>query len=358
VLPIRYDFEYISRKVHGKLVNDAGARDMWPVLAKFGSWGYGPSGTFGFQSALIEDRFHNYSHSDFFNQEFVRKFWLPIFSREEVVRSTYERKPSWRTSTLSLLAAWPSGTVPTVLIAAALYLGAPVMHDLYRQARGIRVEFAKIDAERESRVTAPVAPPAGPATTPATPAAPPVPVKPAAPVASDDEIIARIVKWEGGYSNPPGMPASFVSNGGVSAKDWELYSGKPASPDTIRNLTSSQISDFYRAVFLQRPGVKDIQSFAVKGALVDMMVLDGAPKAVRAFQTALNGSFGGRVPVDGELGPGTVAAINSAKDPNSLIEIASCTSLKSKRPPFTSFQRRRVLDYLPGTPNGACPDLL
>lgn len=355
VLPIRYDFEYISRKVHGKLVNDAGARDAWPVLAKFGSWGYGASGTFGFQSALIEDRFHDFSHSDFFNEQFIREFWFPIFSREEIAKSKYVRKRSWRQSLLSILATWPSGTLLTVLVAATLYFTG-TLQELYRLGRGIHVEFAQIDAERakSDRVTAPVVTPSG---SPAAPTTPTAPVTPAGPVTSDDDIIARIIKWEGGVSHGlPGDPSS-VENAGVGVKDWSLYSGQPATPDTIKNLTRSQIFDFYRAVFLQRPGVKDIQNIVVKGALVDMMVFAGPPGAVRAFQSALNSTTGANLPVDGQLNPSTVAAINSVKNPNLLIEAASCVRIKAVSPSFAQFVRRRLRDFLPGTLTGVCPEL-
>jgi len=112
VLPNNFNFDSISRKIRGKFVNDAGARDAWPVLAKISSFGYGVSGTFGFQSGLIEDRFHDFTHSDFFNKDFIRTYWFPIFDQDQVSHSSYERKPSWRTRMINLLSLAPPGILP------------------------------------------------------------------------------------------------------------------------------------------------------------------------------------------------------------------------------------------------------
>lgn len=75
------DFEWDT--VRGKperddFVNDVGTRDIWPVLAQSLSWGYGSSGTFGFKQSSIRDRFHDLTHSDFFSEAWVRKYWLPF----------------------------------------------------------------------------------------------------------------------------------------------------------------------------------------------------------------------------------------------------------------------------------------
>ncbi|MEM1317955.1 MAG: hypothetical protein AAGF29_06800, partial [Pseudomonadota bacterium] len=37
------------------VLNDCGTRDIWPVLAKSVTWGYGASGTFGFGTANVLD---------------------------------------------------------------------------------------------------------------------------------------------------------------------------------------------------------------------------------------------------------------------------------------------------------------
>jgi pimeloyl-ACP methyl ester carboxylesterase len=351
VLPNNFDFDSISRKIHGKFVNDAGARDAWPVLAKIASFGYGVSGTFGFQSGLIEDRFHDFAHSDFFNKEFIRQYWFPIFDRNEVVHSAYQRRSSWRTRLIDLLAQVPAGTLLVCLMAAALYLAVPPLYGKYRETI-LSMLIAQIDNERSK--AGPVVP------TPPLPL-PPDP-KPAATVTSDDDILSRILRWEGGYVDSPADPAG-VTNGGITIGQWSTYSGKPATAETVKNLTQSQITDFYRDNFLQRAGVKDIRNLAVKAAFANMLVQSGPAAATRAFQSGLTDAFHVSVPIDGVLGPATIAAINAVDNPDLLAEAATCSQLKTMRaiasfPRFGAIWTRRLRDFLPATLKGVCPELL
>lgn len=340
VLPNNFNFDSISRKIRGKFVNDAGARDAWPVLAKISSFGYGVSGTFGFQSGLIEDRFHDFAHSDFFNKEFIRTYWFPIFDRDQVNHSSYERKPSWRTRLINLLALAPPGILLIGLVAAALYLAVPPLYTTYKETV-VSMLINQIDKERLK--VKPLAPP---------------PVVLSAPrstetVASDDEILTRILKWEGGYVASPD-PAVGPTSAGISIAQWQTYSGKPANADTIKNLTPSQVMDFYRDSFLQRPGVQGIKNPAVRGAYANMVAMSGQSQATKAFQTAL------KLPVDGSLGPLTVASINDVASPDLLIESASCSLLDALKsgPLFATFGKawtRRVEDFLPKDLKGVCP---
>jgi Glycosyl hydrolase 108 len=349
VLPNNFDFDSISRKIHGKFVNDAGAKDAWPVLAKIASFGYGASGTFGFQSGLIEDRFHDFAHSDFFNKEFIRQYWFPIFDRDQVVHSTFERKPSWHTSIINLLAQVPSGTLLVCLVAAALYAAVPPLYGKYRSTI-LSMLIDQIDKERSR----------------ARPVEPglvlPVDPKPTTAMVSDDEILARILRWEGGYSNSPADPGG-PTNAGITVAQWSTFSGKPATADTIKNLTRSQVTDFYRENFLQRPGVRDIKNLAVKGAYANMLIQSGPTAATRAFQSGLKDAFRVNVPIDGVLGPATVVAINAVDDPDLLIEAATCsrlTELKSQ-PAFAIFGtalKARLRDFLPKNTKGLCANAL
>jgi pimeloyl-ACP methyl ester carboxylesterase len=61
------------------VINDCGARDIWPLLAQSITWGYGASGTFGFDGGTV-DRLHYMAHSDFLTEEFARKFWIPVLT--------------------------------------------------------------------------------------------------------------------------------------------------------------------------------------------------------------------------------------------------------------------------------------
>lgn len=89
------------------VVNECGAKDIWPPLAHSITTGYGYSGNRGFQTPGIIDRFHNLGHSGYFTADFVRKFWVPFIKNGVIVRSPFEEEmpesPLW----LSLIGLRP-----------------------------------------------------------------------------------------------------------------------------------------------------------------------------------------------------------------------------------------------------------
>jgi len=73
----RVENQILAANNRDAIINDCGLRDFWPVVARSASWGYGASGTFGFGTFDVRDRFHPLTHSEFFKSEFVRKYWVP-----------------------------------------------------------------------------------------------------------------------------------------------------------------------------------------------------------------------------------------------------------------------------------------
>ena len=72
------------------VLNEAGSRDIWPILAHSITWGFGSTGTFGFQTTGVRDRYHNLAHSDYFESGFAEKYWLPWIQDGTYVPSDYE----------------------------------------------------------------------------------------------------------------------------------------------------------------------------------------------------------------------------------------------------------------------------
>jgi YVTN family beta-propeller protein len=87
ILPPEFPWDHLPHSVETEIINDCGTRDIWPVLAESTTFGYGPSGRFGFGTPGVRDRYHDFGHGGFFNNEFVRQFWLPWFRRGEFVKS-------------------------------------------------------------------------------------------------------------------------------------------------------------------------------------------------------------------------------------------------------------------------------
>jgi len=72
-------FEDAADPAEEKIINDCGTHDIWPVLAERVTSRYGPSGTFGFTGSRVQNRWHSYlRHSDFLNEEFCTKYWIPF----------------------------------------------------------------------------------------------------------------------------------------------------------------------------------------------------------------------------------------------------------------------------------------
>ncbi|QPF88569.1 hypothetical protein [Bradyrhizobium commune] len=69
----------------GLLVNDCGSLDIWPVMARVATWGFDSTGTYGIRKNGVIDRFHPIRHSEFFQKDFVDKYWKPFVDRSDVV---------------------------------------------------------------------------------------------------------------------------------------------------------------------------------------------------------------------------------------------------------------------------------
>jgi len=95
-----------------RVVNECGARDIWPPLAHSMTFGYGSSGTGGFQVPGVEDRCHDLGHSGYFTREFVQQFWVPFIKDGTIAHSKYEEEmpeTPWWMSILGLRPLLPWG---------------------------------------------------------------------------------------------------------------------------------------------------------------------------------------------------------------------------------------------------------
>lgn len=119
IIPVAYRWDTLSHEFTSKTcVNEVGTRDIWPVFARIASFGYGESGSFGFKTSRVWDRFFDYGHSDFFTDEHFKTFWQPFILNGQVVASPWDAKrptPSWLVSFL--------GGVPMVKGLIMLALG-------------------------------------------------------------------------------------------------------------------------------------------------------------------------------------------------------------------------------------------
>ncbi|MBY5330949.1 phosphodiester glycosidase family protein [Rhizobium leguminosarum] len=104
IIPRDFDWHRIQDQVIGKhkrshIINECGTKDFWPVLAQSATWGYGSSGTDGFGSTSVRDRFHEHGHSGYFNTDFVDRYWIPFVHHDKIETSLVDEKgaqnPGW-----------------------------------------------------------------------------------------------------------------------------------------------------------------------------------------------------------------------------------------------------------------------
>jgi len=113
--------------------------------------------------------------------------------------------------------------------------------------------------------------------------------------------LEKTLKWEGGYTVDTGGKTKF----GISQKAYPNLD--------IPNLTIEQAREIYRRDYWNRIQGDYIRSQKTAAALFDYAVNAGVSKSVKAAQAALKAK-GYPVTIDGVLGAGTLAAINSQGD--------------------------------------------
>jgi intracellular sulfur oxidation DsrE/DsrF family protein len=102
---VKDDFRFSTYRAQlgpDNVLNDCGTKDIWPVLAKSATWGYGATGTFGFGTNQVRDRFHELKHSDFFSKKFAEDFWFDYFKSGKIKGTAWDevRPPPGRGLTL------------------------------------------------------------------------------------------------------------------------------------------------------------------------------------------------------------------------------------------------------------------
>jgi len=108
--------EFRSQLGPDAVLNDCGTHDIWPVLAKSITWGYGATGTFGLGTVGVRDRYSKLGHSDYFNKQFVTDFWSPYVHEGRIVPTEWERTRTTPPLWMSLLAWFPLKYLFTLLV--------------------------------------------------------------------------------------------------------------------------------------------------------------------------------------------------------------------------------------------------
>lgn len=131
-----------------------------------------------------------------------------------------------------------------------------------------------------------------------------------------DPSLALVLKSEGGYSNNSNDPGG-PTNMGITLGTLSAWRGHPVSAQDVKNLTRDEAAAIYRVNYWNAVHGDGLSS-GLDYAVFDYAVNSGPNRAARSLQQCLG------VPVDGAIGPVTLAAANKA-DANELIT-ALCTA--------------------------------
>jgi lysozyme family protein len=126
-----------------------------------------------------------------------------------------------------------------------------------------------------------------------------------------DNVLALVLKEEGGFSNDPRDPGG-MTNLGVTKRIWEAFVGHPVDEAAMRALTPAAVGPLYRQNYWNRVHGDELPA-GVDYAVMDFAVNSGTSRAAKTLQRACG------VADDGAIGNQTMQAVNSA-DPITLID--------------------------------------
>lgn len=109
VVPYDFPFEQFQDRFRSPIINEVGARDVWPAMAENITFGYGSAGTYGFRRPLVRDRWHNGAgHNFFLKQSFCREFWVPFLKVGHLAPASElpEQPPAWLRLVSALNLRW------------------------------------------------------------------------------------------------------------------------------------------------------------------------------------------------------------------------------------------------------------
>lgn len=138
-----------------------------------------------------------------------------------------------------------------------------------------------------------------------------------------DEIIARILRdglRREGWPKPARIVASDrggLTRGGMTAKSWGDHKGlgRLATEGELNAITETEALEFYYAHYVVQPKFETILDQRLRALMIDWSFTSWSDDPVQALQHSLarRGLYVGAI--DGAIGPKTIAAILSDREP-------------------------------------------
>ena len=133
---------------------------------------------------------------------------------------------------------------------------------------------------------------------------------------ADDEMIARVIQREGGFVDHP-LDRGGPTNMGLTLTTLTLYVKRKTTVDELKALRKEVAERVYYDIFIERPGIDQIDSDAVREFVFDEAVNSGPTMAIKHFQRAIG------VKDDGVIGPVTIARWHTLVPLNVLFKVCA-----------------------------------
>lgn len=162
---------------------------------------------------------------------------------------------------------------------------------------------------------------------------------------SVDDLIGDVLEREGGYVNHPsdrGGPTNY----GITRATLAEWLGRPVSIEDVKSLDKETARAIYRVRYFAGPRINRLPA-GLQPVVFDGAVNHGPAMAVRLLQRAINKAGVGRVAVDGDIGPRTIAAAAEAwsfKGAGLVALVADQRETLYRRLAFRSPNQRVFLD--------------
>jgi hypothetical protein len=139
---------------------------------------------------------------------------------------------------------------------------------------------------------------------------------------------ALLIKSEGGYVNNTADPGGRT-NLGVTQAVWENWIGHTSGEKEMKSLTPEMVKPLYKKKYWDACRCDDLPS-GIDYLVFDFAVNAGVGRSAKTLQKVV------QVPVDGAIGPKTIAAVNATKDLIEKFSDEKATFYKSL-PTFSQF---------------------
>jgi len=130
-----------------------------------------------------------------------------------------------------------------------------------------------------------------------------------------NQSLLLLLKHEGGYVNNS-RDSGGMTNLGVTAKVWESWVGHPVDEKQMKALTPDDVAPLYKRKYWDACGADELVC-GIDYAVFDYAVNSGVGRAVKTLQACVG------VPIDGGIGPVTLAAIKAQNSAELIKNICS-----------------------------------